>query len=87
MAKMDGSLWRCTRLVTADECGTVVEQKDMEDHLRVDHRVKATSPEQVLANFVFIRTALVGRGPGRKGTVPDSTEDMFPGWKDQRGRQ
>lgn len=85
---MDGSLWRCTRVSPpADECGTTVEQKDMEAHLTREHRVKATSPEQVMSNFVFVRTALVGRGPGRKGTVDDTTEDMFPEWKDERGHR
>ena len=75
---MDGSLWRCTHLIHGgEECSVTVEQKDMEEHLRMNHSLNVERPAEVMSMFVLVRTALVPRGPGRRGAVDDQTPKMF----------
>ena len=59
------------------ECDATMEQGFMEDHLRRDHKQKVEKPTDVMSQFVLVRTALVGRGPGRRGKVDDETMQMF----------
>ena len=75
---MDGSLWRCTHVVTnGEECSVMVEQKNMESHLLDAHSLKVERPADVIARFVLAWTALVGRGTGRRGSTDDQTLEMF----------
>ena len=59
------------------ECDTQLEQADLEDHLRRDHKQKVEKPTDVMSQFVLVRTAIVARGPGRRGKVEDETPVMF----------
>lgn len=78
---MDGSEWRCThRIVGAggysEECSVTMTQQDMEEHLRVTHRLNPQTPDDVRTFFVLVRS-VDPRGPGRRGKVEDQTMEMF----------
>ncbi|MGV0949377.1 MAG: hypothetical protein ACOYB3_01805 [Azonexus sp.] len=80
MSKVEHSQWRCTVPVRSSETGTcdeVVIQKDMEDHLRREHKRRLLSPGDVIPHFVLTRSSDLGRGPGRRGKVDDETMTMF----------
>lgn len=78
---MDGSQWRCTHRMVGEaghsvECDIVITQQDMEEHLKVSHRLSPTNPEHVRSFFVLVRS-VDPRGPGRRGTIEDHTMEMF----------
>ena len=82
---MDGSRWRCTHVTHgSDECSAVVSQQQMQEHLRVEHRIKnPRNPYEVLSHFVLIVGAPLRGGP-RREVVEDDTLDMFPDFKEIR---
>jgi hypothetical protein len=80
VSKVEFSQWRCTVRVLGSEtgeCDAVVVQRDLEDHLRMEHRIKARTPQQAIEHFVLTRSSDLGRGPGRRPAVKDDTMEMF----------
>lgn len=80
MSKVERSLWRCTvssRTSETGSCDVVIEQHEMEDHLRQEHKRAPLSPGDVIPHFVLVRSSDLGRGPGRRKAVEDTTLTMF----------
>lgn len=80
VARVDGSIWRCLVSVQQDgrteECSAQVEQQDLEEHLRVQHKIRTRNPQRAIEHFVLTRSVL-SRGRESRPRVPDQTPAMF----------